>query len=769
MRIPVVAIACLPIATLLAAPSRVAAQNVDAVALNAPVVPGGSSIDPPPPAPPATFSRNANGRVTVRAVRVSQPLHIDGNLDENVYRIVAPITGFIQTNPQPGAAATEQTEAWVFFDDKNLYIAGRCHDSHPERWVANELRRDGQAIIRNENFAVLLDTFYDRRNAFLFESTPIGGIYDATVTNERGPEIDWNPVWETHSGRFPGGWTVEMAVPFKSLRYKPGSSQVWGLNIRRTIRWKNEETFIGKMPQQSGSVIFMVSQAGTLVGLDVPSGSKNLEIKPYGITSLTTDRLANPPLSKKRDGNAGFDVKYGLTQNLTANFTYNTDFAQVEIDSQQVNLTRFSLFFPEKRDFFLEGQGLYDFGGTTGTTGARSNTTGVAPLLFFSRRIGFNRNRAIPVDTGGRLTGKVGRFSVGLQDVRTGDDVTSQTPPTNFLVARVKRDILRRSFIGAMYTGRSVSSLGSGSAETYGADASLGFYTNLKINAFLAKTTTPKLIGDDTSYRTQLSYTGDRYGVELDRVTVGEHFNPDVGFLSRTAFHRSYGSLRFSPRPKKRSAVRKWSYQLDYEYFTNPGGRLESRNGTADFGIEFQNSDRFSLAHDVNYELLVKPFKIASNVTIPAGQYSFWNTQANWALGNQRKVSGSLNFGYGSFYNGNRTTFGYNTGRIEVTPRFSLEPSISENWVHLPYGDFTATLLGNRCTYTFTPRMFFSGLVQYNSTNTSLSSNLRLRWEYSPGSELFVVYTDEQDTALGGTPVLKNRAFVIKVNRLLRF
>ena len=598
--------------------------------------------------------------------------------------------------------------------------------------------------------------------------TPIGGIYDSWVTNERAPgNTDWNPVWNSKAGRFSGGWTAEMAIPFKSIRYKPGVDQIWGINIRRTVRWKkNEESFITRMPQNSGSVIFMVSQAATLVGLQVPPGSKNLEVKPYAIGSVKSDRRANPPTSNDVDRNAGFDVKYGLTQNLTSDFTYNTDFAQVEVDEQQVNLTRFTLFFPEKRDFFLEGQGVYDFGGTTSSASGGSSLT---PLLFFSRRIGLNGSRPVPIDAGGRLTGKVGKFTLAALDVRAADDRASSTDATNFSVLRVKRDILRRSSIGALVTDRSVATIGHGASQTYGIDAAFGFFANLNMNTYVAKTGAPGVSTGNMSYRGDLNYNGDRYGVEIERLVVQNHFNPDVGFLRLTDFRRQFGSLRFSPRPRQSKRVRKYSYLMNYDYLGNGEGRLESRDANAQFGTEFQNGDRFNLAYGRSYELLEQPFAIVTGVKIPSGAYGFQDGTVTMAFGNQRRISGSLSAQYGSFYDGHRTTVGYSGGRIALSPRLSLEPGVSINRVVLPDGEFTTNLVSNRATFTVTPRMFFSGLFQYNSTNHSLSSNLRLRWEYQPGSELFVVYTDERETLVRGYPDLKNRAFVVKANRLLRF
>jgi hypothetical protein len=723
---------------------------------------------PAPPVAPATIARDVQGRATIRAVRISESVRVDGQLDENIYRMVEPVGGFIQTDPNPGAPATEQTDVWIFFDSDTLYVGARLWDSQPEdRWVANEMRRDSMNVVRNENLAIFFDTFYDRRNAFLFEISPIGGIYDAHVTNERAPgNVDYNPVWRNRAGRFEGGWTAEMAIPFRSLRYRPGGSQVWGVNIRRTVRWKNEESFVVPMPLSQGSPIFQISSGATLVGIDAPSGSRNLEIKPYAIAGATTDRRSDPPTSNDIDRDVGFDVKYGVTQNLTADVTFNTDFAQVEVDEQQVNLTRFSLFFPEKREFFLEGQGLFDFGGASGSSGG-----GLAPLLFFSRRIGLNGSRVVPIDAGGRLTGKIGRLSLGLLDVRTGEDVSALSPATNFGVLRVKSDILRRSSVGVLATSRSHSvQQRGGHSATYGADATLGFYDNLTINTYLAKTDTPGLSGDDVSYRAQLSYSGDRYGLGAEHLFIGDNFNPEVGFVRRDDVRASAVSLRFSPRPRASPLVRRYSYSAGYEYLTDGDGRLETEDWNAQFSAEFHSSDRLSVSYQNTYDVLEQPFDIAPGVTIPVGGYDYEDARASMSFGNQRKLSGSLSFSHGTFYDGARTSAGFSSGRLEIDPRFSVEPSVSINWIDLPYGRFTTQLTSSRATFTVTPRLFMSGLLQYNSSNESLSSNLRLRWEYQPGSELFVVYTDERDTMLRqGFPDLRNRAFVVKINRLMRF
>ena len=388
------------------------------------------SIDgPAPPIAPATITRDESGRATIRAIRLPAPLRLDGALDEAVYASVPPISDFIQVEPQEGAPATERTEVWITFDSDHVYVSFRCFESDPARVVANEMRRDGNNLWQaNDVVGFAFDTFYDRRNAFQFIVNPIGGRMDGQIT-ERQWNGDWNPVWDAKVGRFEGGWTVEAALPFKSLRYRPGRAQIWGFNAVRANRWKNELSFITRIPNAMGMRGLNQPQlAATVVGLEAPAGSRSLELKPYVISDLSTDRTATPGTSNDVSGDIGFDVKYGVTRNLTADITYNTDFAQVEADEQQVNLTRFSLFFPEKREFFLENQGTFSFGGaSTGNAASTSNT----PILFHSRQIGLNAGRVVPLEAGGRLTGRLGRYSMGVVSMRTGEEAASGARPTD--------------------------------------------------------------------------------------------------------------------------------------------------------------------------------------------------------------------------------------------------------------------------------------------------------------------------------------------------
>jgi hypothetical protein len=722
------------------------------------------------PIAPEVVARDDQGRTTVRATRLTQEIRLDGRLDEAVYQIVPAITGFIQQIPDEGALGSERTDAWVFFDETRLYVSARAFDSAPpSEWVANEMRHDVIQLRQNDSFSLLLDTFHDRRNGVAFLVTPIGGYSDFAITNEGNVNTDWNTVWDMRTGRFEGGWTVEIEIPFKSLRYQPGETQVWGIQLRRIVRRRNEAAYLTPLPisaARGNSIIaglWRVSEAATLLGLEVPPLSIDAEIKPYGIAGLTTDVDASPPTENDGEANGGLDVKYRLTQNLTADFTLNTDFAQVEVDEQQVNLTRFSLFFPEKREFFLEGRGNFDF--------APGGAGGV-PTIFFSRRIGLQGEKIIPIRAGGRVTGKIGPFDVGVLNIQTSDEPHSGAVSTNFTVVRVKRDILRRSTIGGIFTNRSVSLVGDGASQVYGVDGRLAFYDDFSVTGYFANSQTPAGNGKDKSYQGLFDYTGDRYGLSYGHLVVEDRFVPEVGFIRRDDFRLNSASARFSPRPGSIDLIRRLVAIGSFDHIASADrGELETREAQLLLESEFENSDQLSFFFNNHYELLTSPFTISPGVTLPIGGYDFRNFRASYRFGAQRPVSGRITFQTGGFWSGDNTAVSLGSGRIEVTPQFSLEPSISFNRVDLPEGSFTTQLALARFTYTFTPRMFFSGLVQYSSTGDSFSTNLRFRWEYSPGSELFVVYSEDRDTdplAPDRFTDLRNRGLVVKINRLFR-
>ena len=778
--------------TLHAQSSGVDAQSGSASSGNAPgrvapipssVTTGGAAVlemidGPPPPVPPEVIARDEAGRATVRAVRLVEGIRLDGRLDEEVYRLIPPISGFIQQVPDEGAPASEPTEAWVMFDGTSLYVAALCYDSAPpSEWVANDMRRDTAQLRQNDTLAVILDTFYDRRNGVAFYTNPLGARADFALTNEGSPNSDWNPVWDVRTGRFEGGWTVEMEIPFKSLRYRPGQTQVWGFQIRRVVRRKNEGSYLTPLPISAvrGSAIrgiFRVSDAATLVGLEVPQGGRNIEIKPYAIGGVTTDLRSVPIRENAGDGDFGGDVKVGLTQNITADLTYNTDFAQVEVDEQQVNLTRFSLFFPEKREFFLEGRGIFEFAPSAAGGRSASFRGGDTPILFYSRRIGLEEGQEVPIIGGGRVTGKVGAFDVGALSIQTDDEPISGAAVTNFTVARVKRDLLRKSSVGAIFTNRSVATVGEGSSQTYGVDGTFAFYDSLSFLGSYAETRTPGLTGEEVSYQGQFLYDGDRYGVQVNHMLVGDNFRPDVGFLRRDNFRRTFGSARVSPRPQGIEAIRQFSFEGSIDYILQADtGWLETRSNQLRFQTELENSDQFVVAFTDSYELIDEPFEPGGGVTIPVGTYDFRDLEVSYQLGEQHRANGRVSVRRGGYFGGDITSVDFARGYVEITKQLGVEPSVSFNWIDVPQGAFRTDVVRARVNYTFSPWMFFSGLVQYNSSDDALSSNLRFRWEYSPGSELFIVYTEERDTdplRPSRNTELRNRGFVVKINRLFR-
>ncbi|MGI8873086.1 MAG: DUF5916 domain-containing protein [Egibacteraceae bacterium] len=737
-----------------------------------PTVAAQQSTLSPAPDPAAVKWHDATGRVMVRATRVAVPPRVDGVLDDDVYAAVTPISGFIQQDPVEGVPATEQTLVWLLFDEDTLYISARCRDSQPSRVVANDMRRDGRNVGHNDNLSVSLDTFHDRRNGYEFLVNAIGGAWDTQVTDERDANRDWNTVWRARSGRDDQGWMVEMAIPFRSLRYPGSGPQTWGINVRRNVRWKNEISYLNAIPRSFGlRGILLFSQAATLVGLETPPPGLNLEFKPYGVSSVTADRAVDPTFANDLTGNAGLDMKYVLSQSLSADLTFRTDFAQVEDDDLQVNLTRFNLFFPEKREFFLEGRGIFAFGGaqTSSTTGSTlpSNT----PVLFFSRRIGLQDGDVVPIDVGGRLTGRVGPYSIGLIDVRTGDGPGNgpQGLPTNFSVVRVKRDILRRSYIGAMATHRT-HTLTGGDNTAMGVDANLNLHQYLNVVGYYAETRTPGQRTGDRSHRLRVAYDADLLGIEAERLAVGEAFNPDVGFLRRSNFIEHLGQIRLSRRPKTVSAVRKVSLESAFDYITDTDQRLMNREARVGLRTDMQTGDTWNVQFTRGLEVIPTDFLVVGT-RVPRGTYDASTVGGVYTAGTQRRISGEVAAARGGVYGGDRTEFSVRS-RAEISTRLSVEPTVSLNWVDLPTGSFRATLVSARGVLSFTPRMLVASLIQYTSSGDLLTTNIRYRWEYRPGSELFVVYSDGRDTrsGLGGGvfPVLRNRGLTIKLTRLFR-
>jgi hypothetical protein len=727
------------------------------------------------PSLPTTMFRDADGKVTVRATRLKGKFTLDGALNEEVYRRVAPYTDFVQQEPNEGAPATEKTEAWVFFDDQYLYVGARLHESESGKRVASDMRRDANNMYNNDHLAVMFDTFNDHRNGFGFEANRLGGLFDFSATNE-SPSSNWNALWEVQARDFDGGWSIEFRIPFRSIRFKDGAD-TWGVNIRRMVRWKNEVSFLSAVPQSWGRRgLNKISSAATMTGMVTPGRGLNLDVKPYSLGSVLTNRLAKPVIARQLHGNVGGDAKWGVTQQIVADFTVNTDFAQVEDDEAQINLTRFSLIFPEKREFFLEGQDAFAFGGVGGGGGGGSSGGGpnpgapfadnLSPILFYSRRIGLASGEVAPIIGGARVLGRAGSWQVGALDMQTDKVASVGAPSTNFSVLRVNRDVGTRSRVGLVATGRTASTDTNNVAV--GLDAQLNLKDDLSIIAYAARSHTGGRVGDQSSYRGRMDWNADRYAVNLEHLFVGDAFAPGVGFMRRSAFRRSYAMARFSPRPVGIPHVRKLSWQSSADYITSPTGAVQSEQLQGAMATELTNGDFLNTDVTRSFEQLDRAFDVARGVTVPVGGYWYTNARASYVFGPQRPLSGLLQFGRGGFYGGTLTEATWR-GRVEVSPHLVVEPTLSFNHLVGKYGNGNTNLISSRATYTITTRMFVAGLVQYQSRSQAVATNLRFRWEYQPGSEVFVVYSDGRTTMGPSFPELQNRSIVVKATKLLRW
>ncbi|MGE3277945.1 MAG: DUF5916 domain-containing protein [Vicinamibacterales bacterium] len=727
-----------------------------------------AAVDPAPPIEPDVIARDEAGRVTVRATRIHEPLVLDGQLTEAADASVPAFGDFIQQEPAAGQPATERSEVWVLFDDSNIYVSARFWKSDPSDLIANEMRKDDTGIFRNDCIGVVLDTFLDRRSGYYFNTNALGGVRDALLVNEnQNANLDFNPVWNVRSHQFAQGWSTEMAIPFKSLRYPAQREQTWGLLIQRIDWKKNELSYLTPIPPSYGGAgIWKVSSAATLVGIEAPSSGGRVEVKPYLLSTVASDRRATPAVSNDVSGDVGFDLRYKLTRSLNADVTYNTDFAQVEADNQQLNLSRFSLFFPEKREFFLEMQNIMNFGPSVGPGGRGGNDP--TPILYFSRQIGLANGVAVPIQAGGRLVGRAGPYTIGAFSMRVAESAAAGVPATTFSVIRARRNVLRRSSIGILATDRSESSTGDGANRVLGLDASFRFLQDVEVNGYYAASRTTGAAGErGVSYLGQFRYAGDRYGVEATRLGVGDHFDQQVGFVPRRGVTRTYAFLRFSPRPAWWPAVRKLGVEASADRIAGTAGELETMTTRGVLRVSQANSDEFVLTAD-DVEDRPKMGFVVAGAPVGAGTYRFADLRAAYTLGPQRAVVGTLSAASGGYYGGRKSEVGYN-GRVALSSRVMVEPVLTLTWLDMPAGRFAARLAAARTTVAMTPRMFATALVQYNSSTHGVSTNVRFRWEYQPGSDLFVVYSDGRDTRTRGVPDVVNRTLAVKFTRLFQW
>ncbi|MBI4465551.1 MAG: carbohydrate binding family 9 domain-containing protein [Acidobacteria bacterium] len=689
---------------------------------------------------------------TVTAVRAQEPIVLDGLLTEEAWKLAEPASAFLQRDPRQGEPASERTEVRILFDTRHLYLGIVCYDSTPSALRATELRRDN-SLNNDDLFEVIFDTLHDHRNGYLFRINPLGTQYDSTITNEgQTVNANWDEKWEVKSRITEEGWMAEIVIPFKSVRFATGDDLVWGVNFRRIIRRKNEDVY---WTAHNRNYRFEeVSRAGHLVGLSEIVGF-TARVKPFFTTGVSQALVRGQQETKHLTDIGIEDLKYLITPKLALDLTVNPDFAQADVDEAQINLSRFNLFFPEKREFFQEGSGIFQFG--TGEPFGRPQV-----LLFHSRRIGLSENREeIPILGGLKLTGKQGPLDIGLLNMQTRR--FSSTPGQNFTVARVKANLLSRSYVGAMFV-RNTAGLNGQSSWTGGLDASFTFFQNLSLRGFLARNDAPQTSEREWAGQGKIEWNSDRFEFVAERIHIQENFQPQTGFVARAepdwkGIKRSFAEAAYKPRPQIRF-IRQFELLTSLEYITNQEGDLDTRTAEIGWTTDFESGDAVEVSYQRTFERLVRPLRIRGGGTVPRGDYSFDQLQFMYRAFRGRKLSGNVRIEVGEFYNGRITTLDLSP-QFKPTPNLSIDPGYQWTRITLPgLEPFTTHQLNTSLNYSFTQKWLTRTTFLVNSQDQQYGINFRLNYIFRPGDDLFFVYNETR--TYGSQSQLQNRALIVK-------
>ena len=695
--------------------------------------------------PPSDYYR-------VAPVRVENGPQIDGRLDEEVWLRAAVIDEFVQQEPAEGEPATERTVVRLLYDAEALYLGVEAYDSEPDGVIATEMRRDSLRLLDEDNFQVILDTFQDRRSGYMFVTSPLGAKLEQQVAEEgeggwRGRNsnninINWDGVWDVVSRRTADGWVAEIAIPMVTLRFPRQEEQAWGVNFMRNIRRKNEQVFWAPISKEY--TLTRVSLAGTMTGIGAVNRGLDLRMTPYMLAGGRQDRAAGAVTGGGLDGSGfndyGLDVKYGVASGLNLDLTLNTDFAQVEVDEQQVNLTRFPLFFPEKRDFFLENAGMFN-------VGAPGSGFGRVADLFFTRRIGLSAGgQPTPIIGGARLTGKVNRHNVAAMNITTG---SFGNAGDNFFVGRYSRDILARSKVGGIVIDKqavgSVLAPDAGGVShynrTFAADTTLAVHRNLTMTGFVAKTQTPGLTSGDMASYARATWLSPAFHVYTEFADLQENFNPEVGFVPRLGIRTSKFHGEWNPRPG-RFNIRMFDPMWNITYTTDQHNRLLTRRIHNMIGTYFEDGSSVMFYFNDHFEQLDIPFPIRNTgVTVPAGTYRFGEWVFSYQSDPSRRLYTRTRYSPQTFFDGTRTDIQATVG-LRATSRVSAETIFNRSDVDLPWGHFVADLASLRLDLTLSPTVTLRSLSQYNSLTGELSNSIRFNWIYSPGSDIYIAYDE---------------------------
>ena len=691
------------------------------------------------------------------AHRTSEEIKVDGVFDEAVWQSVEPIRQLYQIQPNQGEPATEQSEVRILYDDKKLYFGFIFYDEM-DKIVANDMRRDSPGLRSNDYGFLLLDTYNDRRNAVFFRFTPVGGMEDTAVSNSGGSlNTSWDIVWECRCRINEDHWTAEIAIPFSQLRFERSDVMNWGLNFGREIARKQEIDAWYEAPKTYGGLAkYRTAYFGTLEGLEGITPSRHLELLPYVLPGASYDSS-----TEETDGvfDAGLDFKYGVTPNLTADLTVNTDFAQVEADQEQVNLTRFSLFFPEQRPFFLEGASIFDVGIP------RPSFRRPPPLLlFYSRRIGLAEGRAIPILGGGKMTGKIGPYGIGVLNVLTNkfeddlqgvpeEDLFSE-PRTNYSVVRVNRDILEGSTFGGIFINKQ-------DADAYNRTAGLDFSyrptREINIQGLWSRTFEADITGNSNAFFIGGDWRTNLFRADASYTDIGEDFNPEVGFVQRLNpdnpinFRRIRGEASYTPWPDK-FGIREIQIGPEIDLILTHENELATQEITFDTQFEFDTGDDIGFQVKNTIENLDYPFSIQA-VSIPVEDYNFTSFQVSARTSSARMIGARMQVEFGEFYHGTRRGFSIDAN-ARPTARLSIEPFIEFNRITLPDEEFDANAFGGRVGYSFSTILFAKLFSQWSTDRDVLSANFLINYIYRPGSDIYLVFDQSYDTRDGGVKLL---------------
>ena len=690
-------------------------------------------------------SASAQTRVA-EAVRVDHSPRLDGTLNDPEWQRAKPITDFLQREPYEGQKPTEATEVRILYTANAVYFGILCYDSDPSGIVANELRRDVSQDL-DDNFEILISPTNDHQNGYAFQINPLGTQLDGLITEESDMDPGWDGVWTSGAHIGPKGWTATIEIPFTTLNFTKSQDVVWGLNFKRFIRRKNEEDLWSAYRRTFG--ITRVSQAGELTGItDIGSGRLFI-VKPYGLATYDNQTGQNPrfPLT------GGLDVKYGLRSNLVLNLTGNTDFADTEVDLEPFNLTPFKVFIPEKRQFFLENAGVFNF------------DIGDQDQLFFSRQIGIDpvTGQQVPINGGAKLTGSLGRLELGVMDVDTRS--SGPNPYANYSVVRLKESLWGGSYIGVMGVDKRSGDAQDSFNQTGGVDTRLVFFKDWFVDAHMAGTRAPGDPSGSSDVGVSLSYRSNWLEGIVERRKTGPNFNPEVGFIQRTDSNETYADATFKARPKI-SGVRELQFEGFILHAPDTNNVVQTQEWQGTFRAELNNGGYTDddIA-DVFTQRITTPLHIYKNVFIPNGVYHFARHQLTYGSGQDRRFTYNFFERFGGYYGGSLNEFRV---RANYRPTAKFSVSASQTWdrFRLPVGNFSVNLASLQANYSFTRFLTFTSIVQMDTSNTqAVSANFRLRYNYRPDSDLYIIYnvgTQFASLAPANPPQVRETRFAVK-------